>query len=169
MPTFWRDGAYDIHRHSLYNRPFQIWELWAKNELSDAFPTLLPSFKRLASIWPSQSSVERGNGVVKHAVGSTLRNRCSEQTRWEHVLLADAYRGSMKPRSKISAYKHGQSHLECVPPEDDESASQHSSEDDPAKDEDPSHDPDEVEHIDIDSSSSSSRSSDSDSDSSESD
>ena len=44
LPTCWRDGAHDIHRHSLCSRPVQTWELWAKNELLDAFPYGPPMF-----------------------------------------------------------------------------------------------------------------------------
>ena len=54
-------------------------------------PELVHVMQKLSAVWPSQSGVERANGVLRFATGAVNRAPMQHTTRMHHAMVADWY------------------------------------------------------------------------------
>ena len=107
-PTFWEDGI-RTEPPELGHMP--LWQLWQKSEIGA--PHLVQIMWVLAAVYPSQSGVGRKNGLIQHCVGNNKRNRMSQSSRCDTVLIADRY-NTNAAGSRIRRYKREQGAVKDV-------------------------------------------------------
>ena len=102
IEAWWEDGIFDVMSQPRGSRPVSIHQLWRRDELNA--PEFCYLMQRLAGMWPSQSSVERANGLLWRTGGNKCRNNLSLTSRQEIALVAAKYLAQPHCRfSKLSS------------------------------------------------------------------